>query len=54
MKWNLSKIAVKRNDVRLGCRGLASEQHQIFYRTSDTAIVVLRVLHVSMKAVYRS
>jgi toxin ParE1/3/4 len=42
------EIGVKRNDVRPGYRSLASGQHQIFYRTSDTVIVVLRVLHGSM------
>jgi len=41
-------VGMKRDEVHPGCRSLASGRHQIFYRYTATAVVVLRVLHQSM------
>ena len=38
-------IGVNRNDVRPGYRSITCGRHQIFYRESDTSVVVVRVHH---------
>ena len=35
-----------REDVGAGVRGLLVEQHVVFYKTSDTLVRVLRVMHI--------
>jgi toxin ParE1/3/4 len=40
-----------RDDLYLGCRSLAAEQHVIFYRVIGDEIVVGRVLHGSQEPV---
>lgn len=41
-------IGISREEVGSGYRSLTVEQHHIFYRSADEAVVVLRVLHGSM------
>ena len=43
-----AEIGVAREDVRPGYRSLVCGRHHIFYRETDDAVVVLRVLHGSM------
>ena len=45
--WKNPSIGVVRDDAGQDCRSLACGSHQIFYRDSETTIIVLRVLHGS-------
>jgi toxin ParE1/3/4 len=45
------ELGQSRDDLFLGCRSLRVEQHMIFYRLTETDIVVVRVLHVRQDAV---
>jgi len=41
-------IGAPRDDVRAGYRSLPSGRHVIFYRLTDEAVEIVRVLHDSM------
>lgn len=40
-------IGAPRDDVSPGLRGLAALEHIIFYRESETALLIVRILHTS-------
>jgi toxin ParE1/3/4 len=44
------ELGRSREDVGPGVRGLLVEQHIAFYRTSDTLVRVLRVMHIRRAA----
>lgn len=43
------ELGPSRNDLFLGCRSLATEEHVIFYRVIGDEIIVGRVLHDSQQ-----
>jgi len=42
---NYPQLGRERNDLRLGYRTYLVEQHVIYYRLTDTTIIILRILH---------
>jgi toxin ParE1/3/4 len=40
------ELGLTRDDLYQGCRALRVEQHILYYRVTDTKIIVGRVLHV--------
>jgi toxin ParE1/3/4 len=44
------ELGQERNDLYHGCRALRVEQHIVYYRVTETEIVVGRVLHARQEA----
>ena len=44
------ELGQERNDLAAGCRALRVAQHVVYYRVTETEIIVSRVLHMSQDA----